>query len=84
MPDGSVCRSPPCPFFSTDGEVDRVGRVRRVKVVQIRLIEHVLSGLRPGIENVIIRGSRHKGSSRRKGNEAVDESHDEQCTVLGW
>jgi len=47
--EGSIGHLPPCPFFSADGEVDRVGRVRCVKILQIRLVEHVLLGLEPGI-----------------------------------
>jgi hypothetical protein len=38
---GRAVNSPPGPFFSTKGELDRVGGIRRVKVVQVRLVEFV-------------------------------------------
>lgn len=82
LSDGSAGYSPPCPFFSADGEVDRVGRVRGVKIFQIRLVEHVLSGLETGIKSLIINDSRYKGSHRRNGNDVVDDSHGE--SVLQW
>jgi hypothetical protein len=40
--DRLAVNSPPGPFFSAEGELDRVGGIRRVKVLQVRLVKSSL------------------------------------------
>jgi hypothetical protein len=67
---------PPSPFFSAKGEFDRVGGIRRVKVVQVRLVECLLAGI-PGAECLLIDidVSGSKRCSRGEYDDTVDESH---------
>jgi len=66
---------PPSPFFSADGEVERFGRVRVMKIVQVRLVEHVLPGLGSTINDIVIYFCRNEGCPRGECNNTVDESH---------
>jgi hypothetical protein len=58
-----VCfNSPPGPFLPPDVEVDGVGGIWCVEVVQVRLIKHVLSGLTSArSESIINVGARSEG-----------------------
>jgi hypothetical protein len=51
---GCCFNSPPGPFLCPDVEVDGVGGIWCVEVVQVRLVEHVLSGLTPARSEVFI------------------------------
>lgn len=65
--------SPPGPFFSAKGELHRVGGVWRVKVGQVRLVEHELLGLAARGHSIYFGGSNR--SNRCPRGNGFDESH---------